>query len=788
MSSSLKHVERSPEKIHYVGKSLPRPDAKTKVTGSAQYVMDFFPDDLLYAKLIQSTHSHAEIVDIDISKAVILEGVVGIFTSDDVPSIRRGQFILDQPIFAIDKVRYVGEPIGIVVAETEKIAEEALTRVKIKYKPLPGIFSFEEALSTAPPAIVHDAIRDYEVAVSGDDPRHQQITHMSNSEDCPPNLLYVVDGSSGDLESQFKSSDLIVEATYESKAFQNCCMEPHVAIAHNTPEQLLIWTSHQVPHQVKKELLEVYPTLSADNIAVKTFYVGGGFGNKETAFIETRIVAAALHFDRPVRLSFSRADEFLLSRTNVQTHVKDGVSKDGKLLAREVSIKFNVGAYNEEAIRMVRGLPHVVYGSYHIGAVKWHCDAVYTNLPPAAAFRGFGKPEVNWALERHMDKTAHKLGLDPLDFRAKNILREGDQNAIGETLGPNDTEGCLRLPIYHLRGLDLSYLKSIYPSPEWTFGTGFAYGNKPVSRLRTSISARLKHGPLIEISTGAPDIGQGSESMLTQIAAEEFGLDPSHIKIIAGNSEAVPLDPGPTGSRYTYHAGNALKLALSEIKEKVFNIASSHFFNDIPTEQLSLSSEGTISPIKSPNKSISLNDFFPKNHEDSPLHQNDLSHTAIFDSRVSGEYHAFWTPIGQAAIVAINNLTGLVKVLHFCTACDVGKAINPSIVEQQLEGGAAQGISSALYEEVIYENGHIINSNFKDYRIPTASELDFDSTTIILESNETSGPYGAKGVGEMGVMAAAPAIGNAIYDAIGIDMNIIPITPERILKAILDND
>ena len=780
MSYSLKHAERSPKKIHYVGKSLPRPDAKTKVTGSAKYVMDFFPEDLLYAKLIQSTHSHAKIVDIDISKAVTLEGVVGIFTSDDVPSIRRGQFILDQPIFAIGKVRYVGEPIGIVVAETEEIAEAALTQIQIKYKPIPGIFSFEEALSKTPPSTIHESVRDYEVAVSGDDPRHQQIAHIPDSEDCPPNLLYTVDGFSGDLESQFKSSDLIVEATYESKAFQNCSMEPHVAIAHNTPERLLIWTSHQVPHQVKKELLEVYPILSTDDIAVKTFYVGGGFGNKETAFIEPRIVAAALHLDRPIRLSFSRADEFLLSRTNVQTHVKDGVSKDGKLLAREVSIKFNVGAYNEEAIRMVRGLPHVVYGSYHISAVKWHCDAVYTNLPPAAAFRGFGKPEVNWALERHMDKTAHQLGMDPLEFRAKNLLREGDQNAIGEVLGPNDTEGCLRLPIYHLRELDLSPLKSLYPSSEWALGIGFAYGNKPVSRLRTSISAQLKHGPLLEISTGAPDIGQGAESMLTQIAAEEFELDPSHIKIIAGNSEAVPLDPGPTGSRYTYHAGNALKIALSEIKTEMFRIASSQFFNNLPIEQLSLSNDGTISSITSPKNSISVTDL--------SLRKNDLSHTAIFDSRVSGEYHAFWTPIGQAAIVAINNLTGLTKVLHFCTACDVGKAINPAIGEQQLEGGAAQGVSSALYEEVLYENGHIINSNFKDYRIPKASELDFGSTTLILESNETSGPYGAKGIGEMGVMAAAPAIGNAIYDAIGVDMDIIPITPERILEAMLDND
>jgi len=338
----------------------------------------------------------------------------------------------------------------------------------------------------------------------------------------------------------------------------------------------------------------------------------------------------------------------------------------------------------------------------------------------------------------------------------------------------------LRLPIYHLRELDLSHLKSLYPSSEWALGIGFAYGNKPVSRLRTSISAQLKRGPLLEISTGAPDIGQGAESMLTQIAADEFELDPSHIKIVAGNSEAVPLDPGPTGSRYTYHAGNALKMALSEIKTKMFRIASSQFFNNIPIEQLSLSSDGTIFPITSPKKSISINDL--------PFGTTELFHTAIFDSRTSGEYHAFWTPIGQAAIIAINNLTGLIKVLHFCTACDVGKAINPAIVEQQLEGGAAQGVSSALYEEVIYEGGHILNSNFKDYRIPKASELDFDSTILIIESNETSGPYGAKGIGEMGVMAAAPAIGNAIYDAIGIDLDVIPITPERVLEAMLDND
>ena len=783
MGYSLKQAEKNTIKNNYVGKSIPRIDALKKVSGAAKYVMDFNPKNLLHAQLIQSSLPHANIVDIDLSKAESIPGVLGIFTHKDVPNTMRGQFILDQPIFAIEKVRYVGEPIGIIVAETESIASKAVNQVKITYDPLPGIFTFEEALSPEPLATVHTNVRDYEIEIPGHDPRHQAITHISDSDDCSPNLLYAVDGSSGDVDEHFNSSDIIVEATYESKSFQNCCMEPHVAIAHNTSEKLTVWTSHQVPHQVKKELLQSYPHLLSDNLYVKTFYVGGGFGNKETAFLEPRLVAAALNFDRPVRLSFSRANEFLLSRPQIKTHVKDGVSFDGKLIAREVNVQFNVGAYNEESIRMVRGIPHTVYGSYNIDSVKWHCDAIYTNLPPSAAFRGFGKPEVNWALERHMDKVARKIGMNPLDFRLKNILKTGDVNAIGETLGPNDTEKCLNLVVEDLQQLNISSLPEEYLSPEWSIGTGIAYGNKPVSRLSTSVTVQIKKGPIIEVTVGAPDIGQGSESMLTQITADEFNLDPSFIRVISGGSNLVPLDPGPTGSRYTYHTGNALILASSELKQRMLEFASSIFFDGISTDKL-LFSNGKISHSSSHSLSISIDDIIDKISDSLDPHfsENILKTTSIFDSRKNGEFHAFWTPIGQAAVVAVNQLTGLTKVLHFCTACDVGRAINPSIVEQQLEGGAAQGIASALYEEVIHENGHIINSNFKDYRIPKTLELPYDSKVFIIESLEPLGPHGAKGIGEMGIMAAAPAIGNAIFDAIGIEMDVIPITPERIIE------
>lgn len=778
------------ESERHVGKPVNRPDAPAKVTGEALYTMDLQPGRLLHAKLVTSRVAHAELKSVDTSPAEELDGVHAVATYDDVPDTRRGQFILDQPIFAADKVRYIGEPIAIVAAETEDIAEEAASLVEVEYERLDEVFDLDEAFKRDPPATVHENVRDYRFATQGD-PRYASRGHVDDEDRDRPNLMYKDTNHDGDVDKAFEEAEIVVEDEYDVKPIQHCSMEPHVAIGHSTPDGITIWTSQQVPHNIEKEICMVYPDISAADLSVETPYVGGGFGGKITPFLETMVVAITQKVSRPVRLQLTRSEEFTtgVSRPDVRTRVKDGVTEDGELIARDVEIKFNSGAYNEQVFRCTCSGPSAAVGAYDIPNVRWNSYAVYTNRPMYAAFRGFGKPEVNFAIERHMNRVADELGMDPLEYRSKNLLREGDVNTKDETLGPNDTEGCLRKPIEYVNSADLEAEFPEYDSDEWELGVGLAYGSKPVSRAASSVTVRIMQDMKIEVRAGAPDIGQGSDTMLTQIAAEELNVEMDHVKLITGDTDKTPYDRGPTGSRFTFHTGNSLRKAVGKAKEKLFDQAAEHFDETVDPGDLATEDERVF--VKdNPDNSIHVNELFSDYGQQIGVANTmlkdggELIGTATYDARRGGEDHAFWTPVGQAAAVAVNTITGQTEVLRFATACDVGRAINPKNVEQQIEGATAQGIASALFEEIIYDGGQVMNPNFKDYRVPGATELPYDSEAIILESYDDEGPYGAKGVGEMGMMASAPAIAHAVTDAIGVEFDTIPISPERVVEAL----
>ena len=774
----------------HIGKSIHRVDAPHKVTGKAIYAMDIQPNRLLHVKLLTSPVSHAKLVEVDIEKARQMEGVEVIITYDDVPNTRRGQFILDQPILASEKLRYIGEPIAAVAAETPELAEKAVNAIKIKYEELPAIFDLEEAFSEDPHAIVHDDIQSYQFAKQGD-PRFEKRDHVETEYENRPNLMYSDTLNVGDIDSAFDKADHIIEGRYEVKALQHCSMEPHVAVGQRGPNGITIWTSQQVPHNIETELCMAYPDLFPGELEIKSPYIGGGFGGKITPFIESILVGILRKTLRPVRLQLTRSEEYTVgvSRPQVIVNVRDGITKNGKIIARDSRILFNVGAYNEQVFRCTVSGPSVTIGSYDIPNVKYTSCAVYTNLPKYAAFRGFGKPEVNWAMERNMDKGAKKVGLDPVEYRRINLLRSGDINAKGEILGNVDTEACLTKSSERIRSIDVKNEYPKYDTDEWKIGIGIAYGNKPVSRASAAATVKIQKDMNVIAYVGAPEIGQGAETVLTQIIAEDFDIELKKVRIIAGDTSNSPYDRGPTGSRFTYHTGNAVRKAIADVKEKIFGLAAGEFGEGIEPIDLK-TSNGKIIVKGKEDKWIHINDLFSTYGQMTGVSNTmlkeggELIGTATYDSRKGGKHHAFWTPVGQSAIVAVNQITGRVEILKIVTATDIGCALNPKNVEQQIEGATGQGIASAVYEEIIYDKGFVTNPNFKDYRIPGTMEMPYESETIIIETEDEMGPYGARGVGEMGMIASAPAIGNAISNALSIEFDTIPITPERIIDAL----
>jgi CO/xanthine dehydrogenase Mo-binding subunit len=775
----------------YVGQSIPRVDAPAKVTGRAVYTMDLDPGNLLHAKLVTSPYAHARITDVDTEEASELDGVHAVVTGRDAPDTLRGAFIYDQPVLTATKVRHVGEPVAIVAAETEAIAERAVSLVDVSYERLDAVFDLEAAFERDPPAVVHENVREYEFATRGD-PRYGDRGHVDDHDADRPNLLYKDSHETGDVDAGFDEADHVVEHTYEVDPIQHCSMEPRVAIARVDGDTLSLETSHQVPHNVEKKLCRLFPSLERSRVRVRAPYVGGGFGGKITAYFEALLVTVARAVSRPVRLQFDRAEEFTtgVSRPRAITRVKDGVTAAGDLVAREVDVKFDCGAYNEQVFRCTVGASDQVYGAYDVPNVRWDSHAVYTNHPMYAAFRGFGKPEVNWAIERHMDRVAAKLGIDPVAYRKRNRLQEGETNAVGETLGPNDTGGCLDT-VDALRDVDPAVSYPEYDADEWCFGVGVGYAVKSIAQAAASVTIKVRSGMHVEVHVGASDIGQGSDTVFTQLAAEAFGVDVDHVTLVTGDTARTPYTRGPTGSRFTYHAGHAIRQAAADAKARLAELAAERLDADPDAMVV----DGVEVVDGESGRSLHVDELYSDYDQEGGVSNTVLAAggeciaSATYDARGGPGKKACFTPIAQAALVAVNRTTGQVDPLRAVSACDVGRALNPKAVEQQVEGGTAQGIASALYESIAYDDGRVTNPNFKDYAVPGATELPYENEVVVIESYEESGPYGAKGVGEAGVMASAPAVGNAVADALDLDdaaaLDALPLAPHRVLDLVV---
>ena len=748
-----------------VGARLPMLDAAQKAKGTAQFTDDLTLPGTLYGKILRSPFAHARILDIDTSKAEKLPGVKGVITGRDIPDRQYGivPMAKDEYALAKEKVRYIGDDVAAVCAIDSEIAEEAIELMKVDYEELPAVFDPLEAKKEGAPEI------------------HQGVKN---------NTSFAIHKEFGDVKRAFAECDAVFEDSFYSQAVNHAPLEPHAALAQFDPlcKELTIWTSTQIPFFLRRNLSN---TLQIPERKVRVIKpkVGGGFGQKIDLFAKDFCAAwFAIHLGKPVKFVYEREEVFVSTRQRHPMYitVKTGMKKDGTILAQQFQAHADGGAYNSTAPTMIAlscyflmipyRVPNLIYEGYH----------VYTNKPVGGAMRGHGIPQVRFAVERQLDMISERLGLDQVEIRMKNSIHAGEPHPakfIINTCGFSDSiqkaadaigwrEKRGKLPFG--RGVGLA-------------GAAFPSGVSNMSHISSGAIVQMGRDGAVNILTGAADIGQGAETVISQIVAEELGVSIEDIRITAADTGITPLDPGTFGSGVTVRAGNAARMAAIAVKKKLFEFVDKILeanAADLVARDRKIYVKG------SPNQGIALSDALKAyQYADLPMPivgrgswmAPATEPTTLF--KEDGNFSPNYSFMTQAAEVEVDLRTGKVKLLKMVTAHDCGRPINPMLVEGQLEGSVVGGMGQALYEEVIVEKGQVMNPSFLDYGFPTFMEMP-EIESIEVETDDPIGPFGAKEAGEGTQLSPAPAIANAIYDAIGVDFMALPITPEKILEAL----
>ncbi|HOC52626.1 MAG TPA: molybdopterin-dependent oxidoreductase [Caldisericia bacterium] len=778
------------EEFKYVGKEITRNDEKEKVTGAARYVDDLdFGPNLLYAEIIESPHPHALIKKIDTSEAEKVEGVVKVVTGKDFP-FKFGLYTKDRYIFAQDRVRFIGEQVAAVVARDPKIAQKASKLVKVEYEPLPPVFDPLEAVKEGSPIIHPDLENYYRVpwffAKAGTNIAHHRKVRR------------------GDIEKGFKEADYVFEDTYRIPRFAHCCMETHISVGYyDLSGRLTLYNSSQSPHVQKSLIADALSPLgiSEKDVRVVTPYVGGGFGGK--AGVTMEVIAAALAVackGNPVKVRWRRDQEFYNTymRQQVVSKLKVGVKKDGTITAFQIENYWDAGPYVEYGANVVNASGLSATGPYRIPNIKIDSYCIYTNLPAAGPYRGFGYSEMLFSVESHMTRVAKAIGIDTVEFRRKNAIKEGDPLTYGVPMNPNGLIEAIDKVADEIEWNKKEESKD----PEKAIGKGFAiFWKAPAMPPNVSTTAFLKFNGdgSVNLLVSGMEIGQGYQAAMAQIAAEILTIPPEKIRVELPDTDRNPYHWQTVASHVTWASGNAVKRAAIEAREKIFDVISrAYHFNK---DSLYLEDEKVKCHTK-PDFEIALKNFVIEGimKEDGYyVGQNIVASGQFFvefasalqdpETSQGGHPNVHYT-VGAAAIkIEIDKQTGKIKVLKAAEALDVGKAINPINVRDQMIGGLLQGLATALYEDMRFDkNGKILNPNFTDYKIPTALDIPEEVVPIIVEVPQPDGPFGARGMGEHPMIPAAPMIANAVEDAIGIRIKALPITAEKIALAIKNGE
>ncbi|MEA1986848.1 MAG: molybdopterin cofactor-binding domain-containing protein [Candidatus Marinimicrobia bacterium] len=769
------------KKLNTIGKSKKKIDALSLATGSAKFTDDFEIKNSLFVSFLYSPHAHAEIKSIDDKDAKLMEGVIDVLHYQNVKKQKlhttAGQGYPEpspyDTVMFDKKMRFVGDRVAVVIAESKKIADDAVKKIKVEYDILEAVFDSEKALEKNAPRI-HGEDRYMPIPVKYEPER---------------NLAAEVEIGFGDMAKGEKEADFIIEKKYSTHYASHAAIEPHsVASFFDEMGRLVIVTSTQVPFHVRRIVSKVldYPL---SKIRIIKPRIGGGFGGKQEVFLEPISALITIKYKRPVKIILSREEVFESSRTRhpMKVKLKTAVKNSGEITALSLEALLNTGAYGSHALTIVSNAGSKVLPFFNkVKNIHFLGQSAYTNLPIGGAYRGYGATQGYFALNQQIDIITRKLDLDILEYIKKNHIRTGETSEVFKALGEG-TEGVTQ--VIHSCEMDqcidkgakaIDWYKKrdkrIEPKKDKVRGVGIGFSMQgsgiPLIDMG-SASMKMNDDGSFNLYIGATDIGTGSDTILAQIVAEVLGIELDKVIVLSSDTDLTPFDVGAYASSTTYVSGTAVKKCADKIKDQILKVASQMLESDI--ENLAVGNT-KVTDTKN-NKSVSL----------AEVGEYSLYTKDQFQIQASASYVPKLSPppfIAQFAEVEIDKKTGKIRIVKFVSAVDCGVALNPKLAEGQIEGAAVNGICYALTEEYKFsKTGKLTNKTFSDYKIWTANDMP-EMETIIAESDEETGPFGAKSVGEIGINGPLPAIANAIYDAVGVRLYHAPFTAEKIYEEI----
>jgi CO/xanthine dehydrogenase Mo-binding subunit len=759
------------EEFITVGKRIPKLDAEEKVTGKAIYINDLKVPGMLHGKILYSAHAHARITRIDTSRAEKLPGVRAVLTGNTIPPVKFGFYKDNVPLKA-GKVRSYRDEIAAVAATDPDIADEALDLIQVDYEILPSVFDPEEAMKDGSP-LIHEG-------------------HVGGKEKKPTNILNLPwRFNAGDVEQGRKESAYVAEDRFKVPWVHHCCMGTSGCVAlFDLKDNLTMYSITQIPSLAQKDYLGALSSMGLKDKKVRVIktVIGGGFGSKLDTYAFEYIAILLAHKTRkPVKILFSREEEFFATspRQPAIIDIAQGCTKDGRLTFRDIRMILDNGAYTSWGATTPSVMMMPISSLYKVPNVRYVAKCVYTNNTYAQAMRGYGNPQATFAIDSQIDTLAEMVGMDPLDFRLRNA------NAPGETTPQN-----FKITTCGLK----ECLDEVAQKLDWRQNRGGREGRGfgMASMIHVGGGARVYNsdgcGTIIKLDdfgtvnciTGATDMGQGADTVIAQIVAEELGVRVEDVVVTHTDTDVCPWDVGAHASRTTFVAGNSARGAARKVKEQILEVAAKSMGE--PPEHLDIR-DRVIYSKKDPEKKSPIGKILRAAHYTAggrmlvAEYFYDPPNENLDPKEWKGNLSVTYAYGSHGVEVEVDRETGQVKILKYIAAHDVGRAINPMLLEGQVYGGATMGIGYALTERLILKDGKVMNPNFLDYKVLTAKDVP-NIETIVIETNDPFGPFGAKGIGEPGLVPTAPAIANAIYDAVGVRIKELPITPERVLAAL----
>jgi CO/xanthine dehydrogenase Mo-binding subunit len=757
-----------------VGKSVRRPDLVEKVTGTAQYTVDVTMSGMLHAAVVRSDRAHARVLGIETAQALGMSEVVAVVTAADLEPLfaRFGHVISDHYILATDKVRYFGEPVAVVLAETPGAASDAAELVYVQYEDLPAVMNAEQALAENA-FLVHERSYDSTADDSFKNLAGKKAESVESSDSALTNVCHEASLAWGDVDSAFETAHLIVENTVHYPMLYGYAMEPYNAVASYGDGELTVVSTAQHPFMVRDDLARIF-SLPLSKVRVTTPYLGGGYGTKSYTKVEPLAAVASWVVGRPVKLVLSVADSIYTTRVDsAEVYVRSAFDKDGLILAREFDIIMDSGAYADNSPLVLAKAVNRCFGPYRVPNLRVRGRSIYTNTAPASSYRGFGAPQGNLSGETNLDRAAEQLGIDPADIRRRNLVLPGEEILRGKRGIDADLPADLELVVASLE-------RDRVDKPGYGIGFGCSAsdaGAYPISTAQVRIQA---DGSVIVLS-GSTEMGQGSRSALAQIASEELRVSLDVVSVVQSDTAVTPYERTTGASRTTTLVGLALQRACADARSRIRDMAA-EVWGCAPDEVIDIDG-GVESPAGA---TLPYGDVVRKWFGGSAGEVTGVG--LLRREGVTDKMPPFWETGMVGVAVDIDLETGMVRVDQLVTVADIGFAINPRAVEGQDLGAATQGLGAALYEELIYDGQQLVNANVVDYRVPRMTDMPRKIDLILAERRDGVGPYGAKGAGEGQLNPIGGAVAAAVARATGKWPTRLPLTPERVWRLINDLD